>query len=62
MIEISEKSLEAIEDLCKMEELHESLIMENLKKRYKEDTIYVCRIHSLGFSCVDLHWSDGGFD
>jgi hypothetical protein len=49
VIEISEKSLEAIEDLCKMEELHESLIMENLKKRYKENTIYVCCFCSVYF-------------
>lgn len=41
VLEISEKSLDDIEDLCKMEELHESLILENLKRRFREDTIYV---------------------
>jgi myosin heavy subunit len=42
VLEISEKALEALEDLCQMEELHESLIMENLKRRFKDNTIYVC--------------------
>lgn len=60
VLEINEKSLEPPEDLCKMEELHESLIMENLKRRFKENTIYVCfelKIFPLTF--VDLHWPDG---
>lgn len=42
IFECSETSLNPISDLTALEELHSSLILENLKTRYMNDDIYVC--------------------
>ncbi len=40
-LEINESSLENSDDMCTLEELHESIILHNLRERYQEDVIYV---------------------
>lgn len=39
-LEISETSLNSVEDLCTLEELHAGLILEHLRMRFLNDDIY----------------------
>lgn len=54
IVEIGEKSLESTDDMCALDELHESLILHNLRQRMNEDSIYV-RVWWISLTMIDLH-------
>jgi hypothetical protein len=65
-MKMNEDSLKIVEDMIKLDEINEPIILNNIRHRYLKDNIYVLpiwllpipiKIHSY---LIDLHWSDVG--